>query len=136
MESNSLEAKHCLECGKPIYEGRADKKFCGNICRSKYHNKGNSDSNWIIKKIDQQSHLNHEILTKYYPISKGKKGIPLDILITDGFDHKVHFGCPIRINAKIRPLFMYFSYKYKYRYDRENNEITIYEMKTRLNPRQ
>ena len=128
-----MEPKRCLECGKPIYEGRADKKFCDDTCRSRYHNKGETDSDWIIMKLDQQSHLNHEILAKYYPLSEGKKGIPLDIIVKDGFDPKVHFGCPIRIDAQRRPLFMYFSYRYKYRYDRENNEITIYKTNWEFN---
>jgi predicted nucleic acid-binding Zn ribbon protein len=40
MEETSAEkpVKYCLECGKPIGASRGDKKYCGNECRTAYHN--------------------------------------------------------------------------------------------------
>lgn len=39
MNKNNDGRRVCLECGKTIEFGRADKKFCCEECKSKYHNR-------------------------------------------------------------------------------------------------
>lgn len=53
------ESKQCLKCGEHI-EGRMDKKFCSDYCKSNYHylrNKEKEDS--LFKKIDMQLKMNN-----------------------------------------------------------------------------
>ena len=30
---------YCIECGREILSGRADRKFCSDLCKNKWHNK-------------------------------------------------------------------------------------------------
>ena len=126
-----MEKKRCLHCHSPIYEGRVDKIFCNDICRSRYHNNHNSDSDWIIHRMNLQSQLNNDIMDKFYPQSLGRKGIPLQKLILEGFNHKVHFGIPIKINGTRRPT-TFYTYKYRYEYNPDNEEIIIYKASWQL----
>jgi predicted nucleic acid-binding Zn ribbon protein len=32
-----MEKRFCLDCGKPV-KGRADQKFCKDLCRNSYNN--------------------------------------------------------------------------------------------------
>lgn len=56
-----MEKKTCLECGEKI-NGRADKKFCSDLCRNAYNNKLNSDSNNYVRNINNILRKNRRIL--------------------------------------------------------------------------
>ena len=43
--------KHCKECDKILF-GRADKKFCGDACRTAYHNRQNAKIRNVVKMIN------------------------------------------------------------------------------------
>lgn len=30
--------KRCIQCGRPITEGRKDRKFCSDVCKNRFHN--------------------------------------------------------------------------------------------------
>jgi len=120
--------KKCLNSEKPILDGRSDKKFYNDLNRSRYHNKKRREKLRIFKNIDEQLHLNHAILEKFFELTNGeKKGISLELLLKEGFDHKIHLGVPIKIDAKLRPKGTYYSYKYCYCYNWKKKEITIYK---------
>lgn len=53
--------KFCLECGERIY-GRTDKKFCGDYCRTHYHNKNNSLFHQQMRHINRVLVHNRNIL--------------------------------------------------------------------------
>lgn len=55
------EKKVCLDCGEPI-KGRADKKFCNDICRNSYNNKLNSDTNNYVRNINNILRKNRRIM--------------------------------------------------------------------------
>lgn len=68
--------KFCLECNEPI-RGRADKKFCSDLCRNAYNNKLNSDSSNLMRNVNNILRKNRRILEGLIPdemakISKSK----------------------------------------------------------------
>ncbi|MCK4817873.1 hypothetical protein KA005_19030 [bacterium] len=121
METNKI----CLNSGEPILGGRSDKKFSNDLNRSRYHNKKRKEKLRIFKNIDNQLHLNHEILKKNFELSKGEKDISLDYLEKQGFDPKCHLGVPRKLGEDTEPDTIFYSYQHKYRYDRESNSIRI-----------
>lgn len=72
----------CIECGDKIM-GRSDKKFCTDQCRSAYNNRLNSDSNNIMRNINNTLRKNRRILLEANP--EGKSKISREHLIKKGF---------------------------------------------------
>ena len=73
---------HCLECGEPVY-GRADKKFCSNVCRNSFHSHIRSEER-------QKRHLTMTLLAANYGILQNllrikKTSCPMDSLLDMGF---------------------------------------------------
>ena len=89
----------------------------------------------IFKEIDNQLHLNHEILEKYFELTKGEEGIPLDYLEKQGFDPTCHLGIPYKLDEYTKPDTFFYSYKYKFVYDKGNNSIKIYKIQWKLRRR-
>lgn len=56
-----METRQCPECGEPI-AGRIDKKFCSDLCRNSFNNKVNSDSNNLVRNINNLLRKNRRIL--------------------------------------------------------------------------
>ncbi|WP_346860039.1 hypothetical protein [uncultured Draconibacterium sp.] len=56
-----MEIRTCLECGEPL-KGRADQKFCNDLCRNSYNNKKLSGSTNFMRKINRVLKKNHSIL--------------------------------------------------------------------------
>ena len=55
---------HCLDCGA-VLEGRADKKFCSDHCKSSYHyERSKSKTTSLFKTIDAQLKKNRRLLKK------------------------------------------------------------------------
>ncbi|WP_247233151.1 hypothetical protein [Telluribacter sp. SYSU D00476] len=75
--------KYCLECETPI-AGRADKKFCSDMCRNSYNNRLNSDSYNVVRNINNQLRRNRRILEEICQDDKAKT--TKSNLITRGFD--------------------------------------------------
>lgn len=61
----------CLDCGKAV-KGRADKKFCDDLCRNNYNNHLKAEDNLIVKEINQILKRNRSILSKFNPDGKAK----------------------------------------------------------------
>ena len=75
----------CLQCGKEILYGRADRKFCCPDCKNQYHNRRRYPlreelESSLLRKID----LNHAILQRLY--NRGVNTIDLLTLTHLGFD--------------------------------------------------
>ena len=128
METN----KKCLNSGEPIPGGRSDKKFSNDLNRSRYHNKKRREKLLTFKRVDNQLHLNHEILEKYYRLTNGEKSIPLELLLKEGFTRKWHLRPPFELNEDTKPDTFFYSYKYKFVYDKGNNSIKIYKIQWKL----
>ncbi len=75
-------SKKCLECGDSI-QGRMDKKFCSDQCRSSYNNRLNSDSTNFMRNINNILRKNRRILASLNP--NGKTKISKEELDSQGF---------------------------------------------------
>ncbi len=64
-----MEQRTCLECGEPL-RGRADQKFCNDLCRNAYNNKRLGQSSNYIRKINRLLKKNHSILRELNPEEK------------------------------------------------------------------
>jgi hypothetical protein len=56
-----MEKRICPECGD-TYEGRRDKKFCCDQCRTGYFNRINSDQNKYMRDVNNILRKNRRIL--------------------------------------------------------------------------
>ncbi|HKI87593.1 MAG TPA: hypothetical protein VKA38_01110, partial [Draconibacterium sp.] len=56
-----MEERKCLECGEPL-RGRADQKFCNDLCRNAYNNKKLGASNKYMRKINRILKTNRMVL--------------------------------------------------------------------------
>jgi predicted nucleic acid-binding Zn ribbon protein len=81
-----LAQKHCLNCGVEI-EGRIDKKFCNNYCKTNFHyrNRKQKDAT-LYELIDQQLKHNRNLL-KHFSVA-GKAVIRKIELHKKGFSPK------------------------------------------------
>ena len=57
--------RFCSDCGEKLV-GRADKKFCNDQCRNNFNNKVNSDTNSVMRNINNVLRKNRRIMEKYY----------------------------------------------------------------------
>jgi len=82
---NPVQRK-CLDCNKEI-EGRIDKKFCSEYCKSAYHYKKNQDKEKsLFNEIDKQLKLNRRILKDFN--RAGKATVRKQVLLATGFNPK------------------------------------------------
>ncbi len=79
--------KLCPECNRPIY-GRADKKFCSDMCRNSFNNKQNGSINNMVRRVNSILKKNRRILEELNP--KGKIKVTRSKLIANGFDFEYH----------------------------------------------
>jgi len=84
MEINS---KTCLECNKTL-KGRADKKFCDDLCRNSYNNKLNSDTSAYVRNINNILRRNRRILEEMLPAAEEMTKVTKSRLLEKGFQFK------------------------------------------------
>lgn len=65
--------KKCLECNE-AFQGRSDKKFCSDQCRTTYYNRQNADSTNYMRNINRILRRNRKILSDLNPNGKSKAG--------------------------------------------------------------
>jgi len=65
------QERNCLDCGEPL-RGRADKKFCNDLCRNNYNNQLNSNSYNLVRNINNILRRNRRILEELNPTGKTK----------------------------------------------------------------
>ncbi len=64
-----MEQRKCLDCGEPL-KGRADQKFCNDLCRNSYNNKKLGKSSNFMRKINRILKKNHKLLEELNPDGK------------------------------------------------------------------
>ncbi|GAB2800704.1 hypothetical protein GCM10027275_53500 [Rhabdobacter roseus] len=99
--------KYCLECGSTIM-GRADKKFCSDMCRNAYNNKINSYSYNVVRNTNNQLRRNRRILEELCPDDKAKT--TKNTLLAKGFD----FTLLTSVRPTQKGNVYYFVYDYGY----------------------
>ncbi len=78
-----MEKRTCTECGE-TFNGRVDKKFCGDLCRNAYNNKLNSDSTNYVRNITNILRKNRRIINELLPEETAK--VSQQKLIDKGFN--------------------------------------------------
>jgi hypothetical protein len=63
--------RNCLDCGEPLH-GRADKKFCNDLCRNNYNNQLNSNSYNLVRNVNNILRRNRRVLEELNPTGKTK----------------------------------------------------------------
>ncbi len=99
--------KQCLECDEPI-KGRADKKFCSDLCRNAYNNKLNSDSTNYVRNINNMLRKNRRILEELVPEETAKASKAK--LLQKGFNFQYYTN----IYTTKKNVSYYFCYEYGY----------------------
>ena len=66
-----MEKRTCIECSES-FNGRADKKFCSDMCRNAYNNKLNSDTNNYVRNINNILRKNRRIMEELLPDETAK----------------------------------------------------------------
>ena len=74
--------RECPICGDLI-QGRADKKFCSDQCRTTHNNRLNSDVNNFVRNVNNILRKNRRILAELNP--RGKSKVHRDKLLELGF---------------------------------------------------
>jgi hypothetical protein len=77
------EIRACLECGDAIH-GRADKKFCSDLCRVAFNNRLNCDDTNYVRNVNHALRKNRRILIELN--TSGKTKISREKLMRKGFD--------------------------------------------------
>ncbi|RYZ92899.1 MAG: hypothetical protein EOP47_29885 [Sphingobacteriaceae bacterium] len=75
--------KTCLDCGNVIH-GRADKKFCNDLCRNNYNNQLNSSTYNLVRNINNILRRNRRIMEEMNP--SGKTKTTREKMLVKGFD--------------------------------------------------
>jgi hypothetical protein len=97
----------CADCGEEI-KGRADKKFCNDICRNNYNNRLNSDSSNLVRRVNAILRKNRRILQELNPGEKTT--VHRDKLTAKGFS----FNYITSIYTTQKGSVYYFCYEYGY----------------------
>jgi len=101
------EERLCLDCGTLLH-GRADKKFCNDLCRNSYNNQLNSNSNNLVRNINNILRRNRRIMEELNP--GGKTRVSRKKLVSNGFDFDYHTRSYTAQNGKT----YHFCYEYGY----------------------
>ena len=79
--------RFCLDCNA-LLNGRADKKFCDDQCRTNYNNRIRIEDNIYLNEVNKILRKNRDILRNKNP--EGKIKLKRDQLLRKGFDFNYH----------------------------------------------
>ncbi len=79
------EIKYCTYCDKQI-NGRSDKKFCNDWCRSAYHYEINRSISTVIHSINLSLRRNRKILQSFFPATLEMNEVERDSVLVYGFN--------------------------------------------------
>ena len=80
----------CLQCGAPLPKGRSDMKFCGSVCRSRYHYEQGGAFRALRRRIIAVLDRNHRLLEE--ALESGVPALDAEELALRGFDF-LHATC-------------------------------------------
>ncbi len=87
MSETELEERLCKECGDKLH-GRADKKFCDDLCRNAYYNRVNRGQIQMVRNVNRILSKNRSILAELNPDEKGRTH--KNTLVRLGFNFTYH----------------------------------------------
>jgi len=112
-----------LDCGEVIH-GRADKKFCNDMCRNNYNNQLNSSSYNLIRNINNILRRNRRIMEELNP--SGKTKTTREKMLVKGFDFD-YFTSTYQTKNDKR---YHFCYEYAY-LPLDNDELLLVKRENR-----
>nr|WP_197486619.1 hypothetical protein [Mucilaginibacter sp. L294] len=113
--------RKCLDCGTPLH-GRADKKFCNDLCRNNFNNQLNSNSYNLVRNINNILRRNRRIIEELNPTGKIK--VSREKMLQKGFDFD-YFTSSYKTQAGAR---YFFCYEYGY-LPLDNDEVLLVKSK-------
>lgn len=116
--------KSCQECGTPL-QGRVDKKFCSDICRSAHNNRNAARKDLIERKINSMLRRNRKILKGLF--ESGLSTCHQGLLRYEGF----HFDFYTHMNDGEAGQKTFFCYDYGYQL-LGDNRVVIQQAETVL----
>jgi hypothetical protein len=78
-----METRLCLDCNEKL-NGRSDKKFCDDQCRSNFNNRQQSENTSFMRQVNSILKRNRRILEELNP--EGKVKINRKKLVAKGFN--------------------------------------------------
>lgn len=109
---HAMAERRCLEC-KATFQGRSDKKFCTDQCRSTHYNRRHQDSIRFAQEINRILRNNRRILYELNP--GGAFHVTLRLLRERGFNFHYHTHTGKKSGKKV-----IFCYDQGYRMDGKN----------------
>lgn len=85
--SVAAETKTCLSCNKTL-RGRSDKKFCDDYCRNNYNNLLKSETNNLVRNINNFLRKNRRILEDAFRGNEEMVKTTKEKLVQAGFQFK------------------------------------------------
>ncbi|MES2274541.1 MAG: hypothetical protein V4592_00870 [Bacteroidota bacterium] len=119
-----IAERKCLDCGT-ILHGRADKKFCNDLCRNSYNNQLNSNSYNLVRNINNILRRNRRVMEELNPTGKIK--VSRERMLQKGFDFD-YFTGSFQTQAGAR---YFFCYEYGY-LPLEADEVLLVKSKKEL----
>jgi hypothetical protein len=116
-----ITEKKCLDCGQSL-NGRLDKKFCGDACRTSYHNRRWHHRSNTIRKINLVLFRNHCILAEL--MEKGQTMVCVHELQLMGFSPGHYTG----MEANPRNT-LYFCYDIMYSLSPDYQQLFLKEQR-------
>lgn len=118
----ATDPKYCLNCGKLITKGRANKYYCNSFCKDEFNNALKIAEAKEISKINTILKRNRRALKKLYDPDKPDKKFARELLIRADFE----FGFLTHIaitKGKANEITFCFDYGYR---EIEPNSYQIY----------
>ena len=101
--------KKCIECDEPI-KGRADKKFCSDLCRNSYNNRQNSDTTNHVRNVNNILRRNRRIISELIPDGEEKAKAHRSKLADKGYNFSFYTNTYTTQKGTV----YYFCYEYGY----------------------
>jgi hypothetical protein len=106
---NQSSPRICASCGK-TFNGRADKKFCDDYCRSSFNNQQKSSNLIHVRNINKKLLRNRNILEHFFHNKAQQSRLTEKELYSKGFDFE-YFTQAITLK---NGLTCYYCYEYGY----------------------
>ena len=87
-----VKQRICPECKDPII-GRSDKKFCGDICRTAFHNSAANQRDVTMREINKVLLKNRRILLETASDRNNVSSADIYLLQDLGFDFSYYTHC-------------------------------------------
>jgi len=118
----SMTKHKCPECGSAM-NGRVDKKYCSDICRTAFHNRNRVTGNDYVRSVNHILLRNRRILMENASDDARPPRLNFVELQTRGFDFNYYTHCRNDQNGNVRV----FCYDYGYLRTNDDELKVVYK---------